>query len=200
MSETAMTGETMPCLWGGGNDYMACRVCHLEYDYRVAPKPPCGAADALARLTAELARLSDPLAVHINMVRGAIAKPSIENIRHIYPEIAQGEFEARCALRAAEARALTAEAERDQLKIGNRVLDEMVAEHCGKRLTAEAALAKAVEDARAEGMQIMALQADLARYEAAAPLSARETAEYLEIERRLNALRALSAPASKDGG
>lgn len=59
-----------------------------------------------------------------------------------------------------------------------------------RALTAEAALAKAVEAARAEGTQIMALQADLARYEAAAPLSARETAEYLEIERRLNALRA----------
>lgn len=41
----------------------------------------------------------------------------------------------------AEARALSAEAERDQLKIGNRVLDELVAEHCAKRLSAEAALA-----------------------------------------------------------
>ncbi len=73
--------------------------------------------EGMERERDETARqLSDPLAVHINMVRGTIAKPSIENIRHIYPEIAQGEFEARCALRAAEARALAAEAERDALR------------------------------------------------------------------------------------
>jgi hypothetical protein len=28
--------------------------------------------------------LSDPIAVHINMLRGTIAKPSIANIIHIY--------------------------------------------------------------------------------------------------------------------
>lgn len=69
-------------------------------------------------------QLSDPLAVHINMMRGTIAKPSIENIRHIYPEIAQGEFEARCALRSAEARALAAEAELVRLKARIADLEE----------------------------------------------------------------------------
>ena len=46
---------TAPCQWGGGNDYLACSVCGLEYDYRVTPKPPCGAAAEITRLRAELA-------------------------------------------------------------------------------------------------------------------------------------------------
>lgn len=57
--------------------------------------------ESLAKAEGEIAKLSDPLAVHINMVRGTIAKPSIENIRHLYPEIAKGEFEARTTARAA---------------------------------------------------------------------------------------------------
>lgn len=31
--------------------------------------------------------LADPDAVHINMLRGTIAKPSVEQIRHIYPKL-----------------------------------------------------------------------------------------------------------------
>lgn len=42
----------------------------------------------------ENAKLSDPVAVHLNMLRGTIAKPSIENIIHIY-----GEDVLRAALR-----------------------------------------------------------------------------------------------------
>lgn len=39
------------------------------------------------RLMAEMARLRDPDAVHVNMLRGSIAKPSLTQIMHIYPEI-----------------------------------------------------------------------------------------------------------------
>ena len=34
-----------------------------------------------------LALLRDPGAVHLNMLRGSIAKPSRENILHLYPEL-----------------------------------------------------------------------------------------------------------------
>lgn len=143
MSETAMTGEieALPCRWGGGNDYMACRVCHLEYDYRVAPKPPCGAAAAIARLTAELAR------VKAAIFGGTNFDPALPV--GCFVEMAMATEAAR---QGALARALTAEAERDQLKIGNRVLDELVTEHCAKRLTAEAALAKAQDGATLAGL------------------------------------------------
>jgi hypothetical protein len=33
------------------------------------------------------AKLQDPTAVHLNMLRGDIAKPSVDLIRHLYPEI-----------------------------------------------------------------------------------------------------------------
>lgn len=40
-------------------------------------EPPSTDADLLAML-------SDPVAVHLNMLRGKIAKPSVENILHLY--------------------------------------------------------------------------------------------------------------------
>ena len=43
---------------------------------------------ALASLAEMKAMIADSVAVHVNMLRGAIAKPSVENIRHLYPEIA----------------------------------------------------------------------------------------------------------------
>lgn len=39
---------------------------------------------AAAEMGAELAKLKDPAAVHINMLRGEIAKPSWESIKHVY--------------------------------------------------------------------------------------------------------------------
>ena len=36
------------------------------------------------RLTAELAKLSDPEAVHVNLLRGSIARPTWDRIRHVY--------------------------------------------------------------------------------------------------------------------
>jgi hypothetical protein len=51
------------------------------------------------------ARLADPNAVHINMLRGTIAKPTLPQIKHLYPEIKKAEAErdaARAALRCAE--------------------------------------------------------------------------------------------------
>jgi len=47
-------------------------------------------ASALAARDARIAEferiLADPNAVHINMLRGTIARPSIEQVRHLYPE------------------------------------------------------------------------------------------------------------------
>jgi len=59
-------------------------------------------------LEADHALLTDPIAVHINMCRGTISKPSWGNIRHLYPRIYE--------LEAAESRALRAEQERDELQ------------------------------------------------------------------------------------
>lgn len=39
-----------PCKFGGGNDYLACSVCGIEYDYRTQERPPCGAPAEIARL------------------------------------------------------------------------------------------------------------------------------------------------------
>lgn len=73
-------------------------------------------ADILAARDARIAEferiLADPNAVHINMLRGTIARPSIEQVRHLYPE----EFAAleaerdklREALKAAKGYALNA--------------------------------------------------------------------------------------------
>ena len=45
--------------------------------------------EAIASLRAELAKLSDPNAVQLNLLNGRIAKPSIDQIKHIYPDIAE---------------------------------------------------------------------------------------------------------------
>jgi hypothetical protein len=42
MSKTETTENSAPCEWRGGNDYMECAVCGIEYDYRCQPQPPCG--------------------------------------------------------------------------------------------------------------------------------------------------------------
>jgi len=52
------------------------------------------AVDELETMKADL--LND-VVVHINMVRGTIAKPSWENLRHLYPRIYDLEHEARRA-------------------------------------------------------------------------------------------------------
>lgn len=43
------------------------------------------AANEIERLQGDLDKLNDPNAVHMNMLRGSIAKPSFEQIKHIYP-------------------------------------------------------------------------------------------------------------------
>lgn len=45
------------------------------------------AADEIKRLRADLDLLQDPAAVHLNMLRGGIAMPSLANIKHLYPEV-----------------------------------------------------------------------------------------------------------------
>lgn len=50
----SMHGQGHPsskdCRWGGGNDYLACRDCGIEYDYRKGGRPPCGAKARIAEL------------------------------------------------------------------------------------------------------------------------------------------------------
>ena len=47
-------------------------------------------ASRLAELERQIAALKDPAAVHVNMLRGGIAKPTWEQIKHIYPaEVAE---------------------------------------------------------------------------------------------------------------
>lgn len=43
-------------------------------------------ADAVDEITRLRAALSDPVAVHINMLRGVIAKPTLAQIVHLYGE------------------------------------------------------------------------------------------------------------------
>ena len=42
--------SSMNCRFGGGNDYLACRDCHVEYDYRKEGRPPCGAKEIRKKL------------------------------------------------------------------------------------------------------------------------------------------------------
>lgn len=44
------------------------------------------AADTITALRAEVEALKDPNVVHVNMLRGGIAQPSIAQIIHIYGE------------------------------------------------------------------------------------------------------------------
>jgi hypothetical protein len=46
--------------------------------------PQCSAGTETVETLRE--KLQDPIAVHLNMLRGDIAKPSWANIKHLYPE------------------------------------------------------------------------------------------------------------------
>jgi hypothetical protein len=56
-----------------------------------------GAASALRAIKAQAALLVDPNAVHLNMLRGTIARPSVEQIRHLYGPAIAAEKEAQAA-------------------------------------------------------------------------------------------------------
>jgi hypothetical protein len=62
--------------------------CTSEGGGRIPTWPLKEAARRLSELERENARLreavADPVAVHLNMLRGGIAKPSINNIIHLY--------------------------------------------------------------------------------------------------------------------
>lgn len=45
-----------------------------------------GLLDAYDELKGDVAKLSDPVVVHLNMLRGGIARPSWAQIQHLYPE------------------------------------------------------------------------------------------------------------------
>ena len=55
--EQAQAATNTRCKWGGGNDYLACRTCGLEYDYRTEERPACGAEATITRLRARVSEL-----------------------------------------------------------------------------------------------------------------------------------------------
>lgn len=44
------------------------------------------AAQTIADLREQISKLADPNVVHLNMLRGGIARPSWEQIKHLYPK------------------------------------------------------------------------------------------------------------------
>lgn len=61
------------------------KICGDIYRAMLAAAP---SPEALPASGVE-ATLSDPIAVHRNMLAGAIAKPSLMNLAHLYPEVQQ---------------------------------------------------------------------------------------------------------------
>jgi hypothetical protein len=57
-----------------------------EFGWREHDVPPIQ-IEAAERIEEYEKVLQDPVVVHLNMLRGGIAKPSVENILHLYPEI-----------------------------------------------------------------------------------------------------------------
>jgi hypothetical protein len=47
------------------------------------------AAAEIEQLRADIEKLKDPVVVHMGMLRGGIAKISLENVKHLYPEVQQ---------------------------------------------------------------------------------------------------------------
>lgn len=97
------------------------------------------AADRIAALEADHAKLSDPVSVHASMLRGSIAKPSWEQIKHLYPEA--GAIEAQLAeaesdLAKANGNAVKAWEEREHYRKYSANLDSTA--HTLRRQLAEA--------------------------------------------------------------
>jgi len=93
--------------------------------------------------------LSDPDAVHINMLRGTIARPSIEQVRHLYPE----EFAAR------DARIAALEAERERLREAlTEAADELDAYYTAEYPTDHPHNVRKLETAKAANPARAALQ------------------------------------------
>jgi hypothetical protein len=83
---------TDPIALESGDEIVVAPSCMSE----IAAKTIVSAYNAAVReLAAQSELLSNPIAVHINMCRGTIAKPSWENLRHLYPRIYDLEHEAR---------------------------------------------------------------------------------------------------------
>lgn len=72
----ALLAEFIKTGWGGANAW--------NYWLRQNLLALLDAAERVARLEAEMAALTDANAVHANMLRGSIAKPSVEQIVHLY--------------------------------------------------------------------------------------------------------------------
>lgn len=53
--------DSKNCRFGGGNDYLACMDCHVEYDYRKEPRPPCGAETYRQKLIQRKRQIEDEL-------------------------------------------------------------------------------------------------------------------------------------------
>lgn len=71
-----------------GSYICRCSMCNdiFEGDKRACRCPSCALTIAGYRIE-ECGKFEDYNAVHVNMLRGAIAKPSIDQIAHIYPNI-----------------------------------------------------------------------------------------------------------------
>lgn len=53
--------DSKDCRFAGGNDYLACQDCGVEYDYRSQPRPPCGAEKRRQELLMEKANIEQQL-------------------------------------------------------------------------------------------------------------------------------------------
>lgn len=53
--------DSKDCRFGGGNDYLACMDCFVEYDYRKESRPPCGAEARRAELISQKRSIEDQL-------------------------------------------------------------------------------------------------------------------------------------------
>jgi hypothetical protein len=61
-------------------------ISGLNKDWNAAMRRAHEAEAKLAEIAADIEKLKDPVAVHINMLRGGIAMPSWAAIKHLYPE------------------------------------------------------------------------------------------------------------------
>lgn len=89
-----MTGSSTEC----GEDGNELKFPDEIQVWRTLPKIQCGSwaitrypeeTETYIRKDLVLELLSDPNAVHLNILKGTIAKPTIDQILHIYPELSK---------------------------------------------------------------------------------------------------------------
>ena len=84
-SDTPETDAAVFDIPNYGADGTGSRVAVVHYQVAVRLERERDAVRArVAELEAELSKLNDPVAVHINMLRGTIATPSVELMEHVW--------------------------------------------------------------------------------------------------------------------